>query len=52
MSESVHKRWTIRRWPDNDNVRNVPKIPMNRGNVIDLLAGKMSATTPPPPHPH
>ena len=43
ISASVHKRRMIRRWPEN-----VPKISRNRGNVIDLLTGKMSATTPPP----
>ena len=45
ISVSVHKRRVIRRWPEN-----VQKMSRNRGNVIDLLTGKISATTPPPPH--
>ena len=42
ISGSVHKGRMIRRWPEN-----VPKMSRNRGNVIDLLTGKISATTPP-----
>ena len=30
-------------------LENVPKMSRNRGNVIDLLTGKISATIPPPP---
>ena len=47
ISASAHKRWMIRRWAEN-----VPKMSRNRGNVIHLLTGKISATTPPPPPPH
>ena len=44
FSASVHKRRMIRRWAEN-----APKMSRNRGNVSDLLTGKISATTPPPP---
>ena len=46
ISVSVHKWRVIRRWAEN-----VKKMYRNRGNVIDLLTGKISATTPPLPPP-